>query len=202
MDVFVMRGMPDLHTTMPDPGGMSPASCGRWDKTSGRTGRQARGAFPAIPEGACAAKRQWRYANHRGGQTAADSQFLTASIRCRSCLADCLWHVASNAVTPRGHVKAGEKVLILGASGGVGVSCVQFAKMAGAEVFACTSSEEKGRKAERLGADHIINYIETPEFSRRSGRRAARRASMSPSIFTGGDTWIQTSAAWRWAGAS
>src|SRR5690606_28720884 len=56
----------------------------------------------------------------------------------------------------RGNLKAGEKVLILGASGGVGVSCLQFAKMTGCEVFACTSSAEKGEKLKDLGADHII----------------------------------------------
>ena len=43
----------------------------------------------------------------------------------------------------RGGLEAGEKVLILGASGGVGTSCVLLAKMAGAEVIACASSDEK-----------------------------------------------------------
>ena len=40
-------------------------------------------------------------------------------------------------------VEAGERVLVLGASGGVGTGCVLLAKMLGAEVIACASSDEK-----------------------------------------------------------
>src|SRR6188508_1663040 len=43
-------------------------------------------------------------------------------------------------------VKAGERVLILGASGGVGTGCIILAKHLGAEVIACTSSPEKVQK--------------------------------------------------------
>ena len=39
----------------------------------------------------------------------------------------------------RGNVQAGETVVVLGASGGVGTACVQLARMAGAEVFAVAS---------------------------------------------------------------
>src|SRR5437870_1372134 len=53
---------------------------------------------------------------------------------------------------------AGEKVLVLGASGGVGVCAVQLAKAAGANVIAATSSEEKAARLRALGADHTINY--------------------------------------------
>ena len=45
-------------------------------------------------------------------------------------------------------VKKGDRVLILGASGGVGTGCVILAKHLGAEVIACTSSPEKVRSAE------------------------------------------------------
>jgi NADPH:quinone reductase-like Zn-dependent oxidoreductase len=57
-----------------------------------------------------------------------------------------------------GQVKAGEKVLILGASGGVGTCCVQLAKLAGAEVIVCASSADKLRRLKELGADHGIDY--------------------------------------------
>lgn len=56
----------------------------------------------------------------------------------------------------RGRVQPGEKLLILGASGGVGTCCVQLAKAAGCEVTAVTSSAEKAEKLRTIGADHTI----------------------------------------------
>ena len=50
-------------------------------------------------------------------------------------------------------VKKGDRVLILGASGGVGTGCVILARHLGAEVIACTSSQEKVQKLKELGAD-------------------------------------------------
>src|SRR5712691_9765035 len=55
-------------------------------------------------------------------------------------------------------VKAGERVLVLGASGGVGTGCVILAKLLGAEVISCAGSEEKLRRLRELGADEAIDY--------------------------------------------
>src|SRR5437016_11597386 len=55
-------------------------------------------------------------------------------------------------------VKAGDKVLVLGASGGVGTGCVILAKMLGAEVIACASSENKMRRLTELGASEVVDY--------------------------------------------
>jgi alcohol dehydrogenase len=57
----------------------------------------------------------------------------------------------------RGKVLAGERVLILGATGGVGTCCLQLAKAAGAEVIACGSAKWKLAKLTELGADHVID---------------------------------------------
>jgi alcohol dehydrogenase len=54
-------------------------------------------------------------------------------------------------------VKQGDRVLVLGATGGVGVCCVQIAKLCGAEVAACTSSNIKAEMLKSIGADHVIN---------------------------------------------
>ena len=67
---------------------------------------------------------------------------------------------AHRLMVTRGGVAAGEKVLIMGASGGVGTACLLLAKMAGAEVIACGSSTAKLERLRELGADHVIDYAE------------------------------------------
>ena len=56
-----------------------------------------------------------------------------------------------------GGLKAGERVLIHGASGGVGAFAVQFAHIAGAQVIATASADEIDR-VRRLGADRVIDH--------------------------------------------
>ena len=56
-----------------------------------------------------------------------------------------------------GQLKAGERVLIHGASGGVGAFAVQFARIAGAEVIA-TSSAEETERVRSLGAAQVIDH--------------------------------------------
>ncbi|MDX5627482.1 MULTISPECIES: zinc-binding dehydrogenase [unclassified Brenneria] len=100
-----------------------------------------------------------------------------------------------------GQVGPGEKVLILGASGGVGVCCVQLAKLAGAEVIACVGSEEKAERLRRLGADHTILYTEEDFMKhvfQHYGKPARQRNAPHPGgvdvvvNFTGGDTWVKS----------
>ncbi|EHK39549.1 hypothetical protein TRIATDRAFT_48567 [Trichoderma atroviride IMI 206040] len=60
-------------------------------------------------------------------------------------------------------IKAGEWVLTQG-TGGVSLSGIQFAAAAGATVVATTSSKEKAEELKKLGATHVINYRETPNW--------------------------------------
>jgi NADPH:quinone reductase len=57
-----------------------------------------------------------------------------------------------------GQLQAGETLLVLGASGGVGTAAIQLAKIIGATVIAAASSEEKLALCKSLGSDHTINY--------------------------------------------
>lgn len=56
-------------------------------------------------------------------------------------------------------LRPGDWVLTQG-TGGVSVTAVQLAKVAGARVIATTSSNDKANKLKQLGADHVINYRE------------------------------------------
>jgi NADPH:quinone reductase-like Zn-dependent oxidoreductase len=92
-------------------------------------------------------------------------------------------------------VKRGDRVLILGASGGVGTGCIILAKHLGAEVIAGTSSAEKMHKLKELGADETINVKET-DFSKWAVEKYGKpqRRSYDGGVdvvinFTGGETW-------------
>jgi NADPH:quinone reductase-like Zn-dependent oxidoreductase len=72
------------------------------------------------------------------------------------CFLACTAGVALRGLRTRGELKSGERVLITGASGGVGLHAIQVAKALGAEVLAVTSSEHKANELRETGADHVI----------------------------------------------
>ena len=55
-------------------------------------------------------------------------------------------------------MKAGETLVVLGASGGVGLAAVEIGALMGARVVACASSDEKLAFVRRFGANETINY--------------------------------------------
>jgi alcohol dehydrogenase len=99
-----------------------------------------------------------------------------------------------------GGVSKGERVLILGATGGVGVCAIQLAKLAGASVVACASTPQKLARLEQLGADYTINYVDkdfVQEVYALYGKPARRGAGVNQGVdvavnYTGGDTWVKS----------
>jgi NADPH:quinone reductase-like Zn-dependent oxidoreductase len=67
------------------------------------------------------------------------------------CAAVTAWH----ALAEFGRIKVGATVLVLG-TGGVSIFAVQFAKLHGARVIATSSSDEKIKRVQALGADEVI----------------------------------------------
>jgi len=59
-------------------------------------------------------------------------------------------------------LRAGETILVIGGTGGVGSMVVQMAKIAGARVITTAGSDEKVAVAKQLGADEVIAYHHTP----------------------------------------
>lgn len=95
----------------------------------------------------------------------------------------------------RGQVTAGEKVLVLGASGGVGTCSVQLASLAGAHVIAAASSAEKLERLGGIGADELVNYVETnfADYVRETHGKPKIWGGGGIDVvvnFTGGDTWV------------
>ena len=93
-------------------------------------------------------------------------------------------------------VKKGDRVIVLGASGGVGTGCVALCKFLGAEVIACASSEEKMAKLKEMGADECLDYTKV-DWSKwaveKYGKPQRRTYEGGVDVvinFTGGDTWV------------
>ncbi|AFK55972.1 zinc-binding dehydrogenase [Tistrella mobilis] len=93
----------------------------------------------------------------------------------------------------RGGLKAGETILILGASGGVGTACLLLAKMAGAHVVAAAGSPDKCRRLTELGADETIDYSAEAidAYTRKRTGSLFRGGGWDVVVnFTGGDSWV------------
>jgi NADPH:quinone reductase-like Zn-dependent oxidoreductase len=78
----------------------------------------------------------------------------------------CAALTAWNALITQGDLSPGQTVLLQG-TGGVSIFALQFAKLAGARAIITSSCDDKLARAQKLGADDLINYKTTPEWDRR-----------------------------------
>jgi len=81
------------------------------------------------------------------------------------------WH----SLITRGQLKAGESVLVIGASGGVSTASIQIAKYAGASILVVGSSADKLAVAEAAGADVLIDRSQDEAWSKTAYRADGRR---------------------------
>ena len=95
-----------------------------------------------------------------------------------------------------GQIKQNDRILILGASGGVGSASVLLSKLVGAEVIACASSAQKLERLKNIGADHVIDYTKEDfvkwvyaKYTKPHRRKFEGGVDVVVN-FTGGDTWV------------
>ena len=204
-DVFTRRGMPGIKVPMPAIMGLDvageiaevgPGVTG-WKKgdrvlvdpinrvEGGLMGETVHGGLAEL----CKA-RAHQLISIPDGVSFADAAALPVRLR----------HGAAHDGAPTAMSPKGEKVLILGASGGVGVCCLQLAKLAGCEVIACAGTDAKAKRLRELGADKTINYIEKDfmkEIFAMYGKPTRRGAGTDKGVdvvvnYTGGDTWVKS----------
>lgn len=77
----------------------------------------------------------------------------------------CAALTAWRALMVEAKVKPGDYVLTQG-TGGVSIFALQFAKAAGCRVISTSSSDAKLERLKELGADHVINYKDTPDWGK------------------------------------
>lgn len=85
----------------------------------------------------------------------------------QAAIAACAIGTGLNAVRDVGKVKLGERVLVTGSGGGLGVHAVQLARLAGATVIAQTTSADKTELLREAGARHVLVTARGEDFSER-----------------------------------
>jgi alcohol dehydrogenase len=195
LDIFVRRGMPAFKVPLPHTSGGDIAG---WIEELG-PGVEAQGlererpilVDPAVDEGALGENRPGGLAEYvivpAGNLIPLDDdrrllEFAALPIA---------YGTAHRMLMTRARVARGEIVVVVGASGGVGVACVQLAKRAGARVIACTSSEEKAQRLRALGADEAVVAADG-EFSAKVWSHTDRKGADAVVDYSGKDTWPQS----------
>ena len=87
------------------------------------------------------------------------SHLTDAEASCYPCAGLTAW----NSLVTLSGITAGDTVLVQG-TGGVAIMALQMAKAAGAQVIVTSSSNDRLQRALQLGADHGINYVDTPNW--------------------------------------
>ncbi len=111
----------------------------------------------------------------------------------------CAGVTAYNALFECAHVGPGQTILAQG-TGGVSIFALQLAKAAGARVIVTSQSEAKRRRAQELGADHVIDYKATPNWGEAAQAWTDRRGVDVVVEVGGPGTFDQSVAALRYAG--
>ena len=102
----------------------------------------------------------------------------------------CAALTAWRALMVEGNLQMGDKVLIQG-SGGMSIFALQFAKAAGARIFATTSSPEKAERLKSMGAEAVVNYKEDERWGKTIAQLS--RAGVDHVLDVGGGSTFRNS---------
>jgi acryloyl-coenzyme A reductase len=94
-----------------------------------------------------------------------------------AAIATCTLGTAYHALATRGEVRAGDVVVITGASGGVGLHAVEIARMLGATVVAVVSAQHRAPAVEKAGAHEVVVSADR-RFARALRERLGRQADV------------------------
>jgi NADPH:quinone reductase-like Zn-dependent oxidoreductase len=109
----------------------------------------------------------------------------------QAAAAPVVYQTAWRALITRAQVRPGERVLIHGAGAGTGGAAIQIAKLAGAYVYATTSTADKMERALEIGADEVINYHEQ-DVTKAIWQSTNKRGVDVVIDHIGADTWEQS----------
>jgi NADPH:quinone reductase-like Zn-dependent oxidoreductase len=210
LDLWVRRGMPAAPTRLPHIGGSDVAGVvvGVGSQVEGWAGGERVLVNPALSCGRCRecvrgedslCARFRVFGEHTDGGFAglvavparnvhripAHLSFETAAALPVS------YQTAWRALLTRARLRAGEDVLVLGASGGTAIAAIQIAKLAGARVFAVTRGAHKVERVRALGADLVYDR-DSVDFSQAVYRDTGRRGVDVVVENVGAATWRQS----------
>lgn len=193
LDIFVRRGMPGLPVPLPHTTGGDVAG---WVESLGPGVSRIERGRPVLVDPATE--------NGALGETAPGglAEYVVAPAENLIPL-DSERHLIELAALPiaygtahrmlftRGALRQGETLVVVGASGGVGVGCLQLAKRVGARVIAITSSDAKAARLAALGADEQI-VAGDGEFGARVWELTGRAGAEVVVDYSGKATWPQS----------
>jgi alcohol dehydrogenase len=193
LDIFVRRGTPGIAVELPHTAGGDIA--GRVQELGPQTAGPAPGA-PVLVDPAVSAGTIGE--NTPGGLAqyvlvpAENLIELDASDRLIEMAAlPIAYGTAHRMLLTRAALRGGETLVVVGASGGVGVACVQLGKRAGARVIACTSTAAKAERLRSLGADECV-VAGDGAYSRQVWDLTGRQGADVVVDYSGVDTWPQS----------
>ncbi len=201
LDIFVRRGMPGLPVTLPH---ISGGDIAGWVEALGPgvSGIEPGTAVVVNPNSERGMLGETLHGGLAEYVAAPAAGLLPIGDESRLLEFACLpvaYGTAHRMLFTRAGLRQGELLVVVGASGGVGVACVQLGKRAGARVIACTSSDEKARRLRAVGADETVAAADG-QFGRAVWELTGKRGADVVVDYSGKATWPQSLRAVRRGG--